>query len=134
MPLYNFKCTVCSEVFEGVVGINERRAPCHCGGVGRKMFTPSLATTPNSYPAWAASIRDVVSKDPSKPHCQEFLKNPSRENLERWKKVEGVRNLEPGESQAEPKPTRKLSPESKRKILKKMAAEKRVEVKSKVAA
>ena len=63
---------------------------------------PNLA---NESPDWIKSIREVVEKGSDKPHCQEFLKNPTRDNYKKWMKGEGLRHLEAGEKPGRPTPS-----------------------------
>ena len=46
---------------------------------------------------WISTVLEVVEKGSDKPHCNEFLKHPTRANYNTWKNKEGVRHLEQGE-------------------------------------
>jgi hypothetical protein len=48
-------------------------------------------------PSWMYKTLEVVNKDGGR-HCQEFLKNPNRDNYKGWLNGEGLRPLEEGES------------------------------------
>jgi hypothetical protein len=49
-------------------------------------------------------VGEVVDKDPSKAHCREFLKNPTRHNYQEWMRGEGLRPMEDGEHMRPQKP------------------------------
>jgi hypothetical protein len=77
-----------------------------CQGIARKIISipgPNLAS---ESPDWIKSIREVVDKDGG-CHCQEFLKDPTRDNYKKWMVGENVRHLETGEKPGRPAPTPK---------------------------
>jgi len=52
-------------------------------------------------PDWIKSIREVVNKEGGS-HCQQFLKDPTRDNYKAWMTKEGIRHLEVGEKPGRP--------------------------------
>lgn len=103
MPIYDFECSNpgCKQIAEHVVGLNATTVECpSCGHEAHKLFSPMGAGTFNQGAAWIRSVLEVVAKDSTKPHTREFLKNPTRENMQRWMKGEGIRHLEDGEKPA----------------------------------
>ena len=71
-----------------------------CGGEAKRIFSPGN-NHPNEDAEWIRSVREVVDKEGG-PHCQAFLKDPTRTNYENWKKTEGLRHLESGEKRYRP--------------------------------
>lgn len=100
MPIYDYECE-CGwrrEVFRHMHDVEE---PIICDECGKTMYRIFVAghgaICYNNDAQWLKSITDIVDKDPNKPHCVEFIKNPTRENYEKWMKGEGIRPLESGE-------------------------------------
>lgn len=103
MPIYDFECSNpdCKRVAEHVVGLNTTTVACpSCGSEASKVFSPMGAGAFNQDAAWIRSVLEVVAKDSAKPHTREFLKSPTRENMQRWMRAEGIRHLEDGEKPA----------------------------------
>lgn len=104
MPIYSYECE-CGRITEHIYPVDKIKevVKCQCGKRARKIITCSGYFTANQDAAWIRSVREVVSKDPSKKHCQEFLKNPTRQNYHNWMEKEGLRPLDKNEH-SEPKP------------------------------
>jgi putative FmdB family regulatory protein len=123
MPVYDFVCEDCGEYKEIITPISKLKDEYECSECGSKMtrvFLPGHgAICYNNDADWLKSVTDVVDKDPSKPHCVEFIKNPTRENYYKWMKGEGIRPLEPGEEKTNTKANReKLNRERQEKVVK----------------
>jgi putative FmdB family regulatory protein len=105
MPIYEYLCDDCGGTEERIYPVTNIRksVKCRCGGKAKRIITASGHFTANQDAAWIRSVREVVSKDPRKKHCQEFLKNPTRQNYHNWMKQEGLRPLDKNEY-SEPKP------------------------------
>lgn len=100
LKLWDFECKNCESVFEDIVGDEEITTICKfCGAISDRIFTPSGMFTANQTSDWIKSVVDVVNKDDTAPHVQEFIKNPTRDNMNRWMKKEGLRHCEIGGSQ-----------------------------------
>ena len=102
-PCYEFQCQNCGDIQDAMFTIAKKpdHIPCPvCGAKSKQIIT--LRDTSPIDPSWIGTVREVVSKDPTKPHCQEFLKHPTRENYKNWMKKEGLRPLEDNEP-TEPK-------------------------------
>ena len=98
MPIYNFKCHDCGREVERIVNHDIYSIDCTCGNFSIRQFSPPGRHDGNiEDPAWLRSVLAVVDKNPHKPHCQEFLQNPTRENYKKWMAKEGIRHLEDGE-------------------------------------
>jgi len=120
MPLYDYECQTCGLVEEHIAAMNEEIVELTCGHPGWRIISISGVNTANQDADWIRSVCDVVDKDPSKPHCREFIKNPTRENYMKFLKGEGLRPMEPGEKPRRPAPVNesrllKLGLESLRK-------------------
>jgi len=76
-----------------------------CKGIARKIISIPGSNLASESPDWIKSIREVVEKGSDKLHCQEFLKNPTRDNYKKWMKGEGLRHLEVGEKPGRPTPS-----------------------------
>ena len=111
MPKLNdYECKLCGFVFEAMTFGDELNPEGNdiiyckrCGGYTKRLISVPGVNTYNQDAPWIRSVREVVDKDGG-PHCQEFLKHPTRDNLNNWMKVEGVRHFEKGEP-IKPTPT-----------------------------
>jgi len=101
MILYDFQCRFCDIQFESFAEMDETKVPCGCGMCAERIISGGTANTMPVNCDWIASIREVVDKSGSKPHCNEFLKHPTRANYKAWKKGEGLRHFERGEKAIE---------------------------------
>ncbi|MBC8318449.1 MAG: zinc ribbon domain-containing protein [Desulfobulbaceae bacterium] len=101
MIIHDFECQDCGKIKELFIPYEfGNTCVCECGGIAKKIITFSQ-TAPGDA-GWIKSVLDVVDKNPDKPHCQEFLRHPTRENYQVWMKGEGLRPLEPGEKPKRP--------------------------------
>jgi hypothetical protein len=99
MIVHDYECQECGAINETFIA-DIRAIPsfvqcADCGADARKI--PSLRRTTPVDAAWLSSVREVVDKNPDKPHCQEFLRHPTRGNYHKWMQGEGIRPLEDGE-------------------------------------
>jgi putative FmdB family regulatory protein len=98
MPLYDYKCRNCEKVTERIKLVDEKIEDCPiCGGVAVRIISTSGVNCANDDTEWVRSVREVVEKGSGKPHCEAFLKNPTRSNYKKWMKGEGIRHKENGE-------------------------------------
>lgn len=106
MPIYDFECKRCGkrkEFFYKVADCPAFVFCPKCSGEMVKIISVNGVNTANQDAEWLKSVREVVDKEGG-PHCQAFLKDPTRDNYKRWMKGEGIRPLEPGERPKVPKP------------------------------
>lgn len=97
--LFDYECPSCQVIEEHMVAVHDEAVICEkCGAVMTKVFVSAGSRLPDDA-AWIKTVLEVVAKDSTKPHTREFLKNPTRENMRRWMKAEGIRHLEPGEAE-----------------------------------
>jgi len=99
LRLFDYECKKCGQVTEELLCTGEDRkfSVCPaCGSMTRRIISISQTTPIDA--DWIAGVREVVDKSGKKPWCQEFLKHPTRANLNAWMKGEGLRHLDPGES------------------------------------
>lgn len=122
----DFRCKECNAIKEDIVDVESMNTQCECGGVAEKIF--SVRNTAPNDAAWISSVRDVVDKNPDKPHCQDFLKHPTRSNYENWKKKEGLRHLEPGEKPPQPESRESRKARIKPKLMEKLKEREAVEI------
>lgn len=102
MPLllFDYECPQCQTIEEHMVAAHDEVVSCEkCGAVMAKVFVSAGSRLPDDA-AWIKTVLEVVAKDSTKPATREFLRNPTRENMRRWMKAEGVRHLEDGEKPA----------------------------------
>jgi putative FmdB family regulatory protein len=94
MPLYDFRCKDCSEIFERFAGQRERICTCNaCGceqayrivSVGRSAYRPDAS--------WIASVLEVVDKEDKDPATRAFVADPNRHNYHAWMKAKGLRPM-----------------------------------------
>lgn len=114
MPLYDYECPACGNITERIAATDDECLPCpECGNIARRIITMSGVHCANEDAAWIRSAAEMA--DPhGGPHCRELIKNPTRANLKKWMRKEGLRHKEPGERpttrppQAEPPSVDKL--------------------------
>jgi hypothetical protein len=99
MPVYAVKCELCGVEDEILVGINDRKTICRKCNAGWTTRIPAVrgSNCANDDTPWVRTVLEVVDRSSTKPHVQEFLKNPTRSNYKAWMKGEGLRPLENGE-------------------------------------
>ena len=103
MILADFECSNCGNIFERITDSSQKVCLCpECMAVGTRIITVGHVYKGNQDAAWLKTVIDVVDKDPSKLHCQEFIKSPTRDNYQRWMKGEGIRPLENNEPMKPP--------------------------------
>jgi len=98
VPVYDYECEACGEIFERIAGLDEDFAVCpRCHNPDAKRIISLRRKTYNEVdPPWLKEVVEIVDPDGG-PHCKEFIKNPTRENWRKWMKEEKIRPLEPGE-------------------------------------
>ena len=96
----DYQCRECKNITEHYVKTPPpMTTQCpKCNGVSEKLCTMRLTIPVDA--DWIRSVCEVVDKNPDKPHCQEFLRHPTRANYHAWMKGENLRPLEPGEKPA----------------------------------
>lgn len=73
----------------------QKRAVCsECGKSAKRIISLGRVNMANESPIWLKSVVDVADKGSTKPHVQEFVKNPSRKTYTAWMKGEGIRPLD----------------------------------------
>ena len=98
MPLYLYRCEECGEELDHACKMDSRPAFIVCAVCDAKMIqAPALGAILGDEATWLKSVTEVVNRDGG-PHCQRFLKDPSRSNYRAWMKGENLRPMEPGES------------------------------------
>jgi len=96
MPLHDYRCSSCEHNFEEFVKWDQYCVACPvCGQQAKRMYQ-CFNGMKSENPTWLYDTLKVVDKDGGK-HCQEFLKNPNRDNYKNWMKGEGLRPIEKGE-------------------------------------
>lgn len=97
MPIYDYLCDTCGHEFEAFGKHEDTTTACpECGKSSHRLCTCTGGHMSNEDATWLKSVREVVDKEGG-PHCQAFLKDPTRSNYKNWMKGEGLRPLEPGE-------------------------------------
>jgi len=95
MPiLADFECSKCNTVTEHYVDAQQKTVKCKCGGKAKKIISLPGVYINSENPSWIKSVTDVVDKEDKRPHVQEFLKHPTRENYKRWMKEEKIRPVD----------------------------------------
>lgn len=109
----DFECPKCGLIFERLIPNSEMTLwPCKCLAVAKRIYSASGSRDNLIDAPWIKTVLEVVEKDSGKPHCEQFLKDPTRKNYETWRQTEGLRHLEPGEPMRPPPPdTSKLERE-----------------------
>ena len=95
MPIYDISCNSCGFTEEVIAPNNQEDFVCsRCGKQARKIITVSSTHSFENEAVWIRSVREVVEKDSGKPHCERFLREPTRANYHAWMKGEGIRPME----------------------------------------
>lgn len=95
MPIYDYECGSCGSITERYAKIGDDIMPCEqCASDAYRIISVSSHYCSNEDAPWIKSVLEVVDKDPTKPHCVEFRKNPTRSNWKNWMKGEGIRPAE----------------------------------------
>ena len=96
MILYDYECKLCGHIFEKLSTENSIVYCEMCEGYTKRLISAPGGTNANQDADWIRSVCEVVDKNGG-AHCQEFLKRPTRDNLNKWMKKEGIRHFEQGE-------------------------------------
>lgn len=97
MIVSDYECMFCHEVQEHYwTREKPKYLVCPVCGQMMKPIITMRQTTPIDAD-WLASVLEVVDKNPLKPHCQEFIKHPTRANYRKWMKAEKLRPIDRGE-------------------------------------
>jgi putative FmdB family regulatory protein len=92
MPIYDYECGSCGAITERYAKIDDEILACEkCASDAYRIISVGGHYCGNQDAPWLKSVLEVVDKDPSKPHCVEFRKNPTRANWKAWMKGEGIR-------------------------------------------
>ena len=94
MILADYECSKCKEISEHYVRAEQKSIKCVCGGRAKKIITLPGVYVNSESPPWMSSVLDVVDKEDKRPHVQEFIKHPTRENYRRWMKEENIRPVD----------------------------------------
>lgn len=107
MILYQYQCRECGNTTDQYFNMDDVHPDLQCGkcgGVSGQVIGIPGPNVASESPAWIKSIREVVNKEGGQ-HCQEFLKDPTRDNYRKWMKTEGIRHIEAGEKPGRPATT-----------------------------
>lgn len=114
MILADFECQSCGTVAEHFVDSATKEAECpHCVGNAKRIISFGRTMGSQESAPWIRSVLDVVDKTSTKPHVQEFVKNPSRETYKKWMKGEGIRPVDYTEHGGPPQWQRPAEPDVK---------------------
>ncbi len=92
MILVDFSCNHCGNVYETLIEPDIWVGICSsCGQDARRIITSGGVSGNQEVPVWLKSTLEVVDKTDKRPHVQEFVKNPTRENYKKWMKTEGIK-------------------------------------------
>ena len=113
MPIFDYRCED-GHVVERYAKVNDEELPCErCGKVARRIISVGGTSqyTANQDAPWLKSVLEVVDKDPTKAHCQRFLKEGTRDAYRAWMKGEGIRPAPEGHHGGPPVATRPPPPD-----------------------
>jgi len=117
MPIYDYECKKCG-VFESIERINDTWTSCPtCGKNSKRIISMGGVNIVNEdvlhvrQSAEALLDKESAARDP-RPHARDLAKNPTRSNLKRYLKAEGLRYAE-NEGGAPPRYRRPEGPDSK---------------------
>jgi len=106
MPLYDWECENCGEIFEEMASFDREYIPCpHCHITEDHVYSVSMAKKIISVSSgffrpdapWLETVREVVDKEATDLPTRRFLETPNRRNHREWMKARGVRPYEEGE-------------------------------------
>jgi len=97
MPVYDYECQ-CGATTEAICGINTTEIKCRCGKTAKRIISMSGVHCGNTDDTtWARAAVEVMDKDSHNPIVRQFIKDPTKANLKKAMKAEGIRHMEPGE-------------------------------------
>ena len=105
MILVDFECQnkKCGHITEELCDAERQEITCpKCRKKAKRIISVGHMFVDDENAPWIRSVLDVVDKDSTKPHVQEFMRNPTRENYKKWMKGEGIRPLDHNEHGAPP--------------------------------
>jgi len=98
MPIYDYKCGSCGTVFEDIGMVQDKFTKCpECNRLAKRIISASGVFCSNDDSKWVRSVVDVVDKKSKNPATQEFVRHPTRQNLQNHLKANGLRHVDPGE-------------------------------------
>jgi putative FmdB family regulatory protein len=127
MPIYDYECQVCGNVFEYICKANHKPRWLYCRichETAKPIISANGVYTGNQDADWIKSVREVVGDETQEGRT--FKANPTRANYTAWMKRKGLRPYEPGE------PTRPPPPDDRaiqREVVKRHFKRKRIEIK-----
>jgi len=90
----DFECKS-HHVSEHYVHHKQKRVVCPvCRKPAQRIISVNGQYTANQDAPWLKSVLDVVDKTSTKPHVQEFMRNPTRANYKAWMKGEGIKPMD----------------------------------------
>jgi len=102
MPLYEYHCEFCNTDHEAFYKMADKPKTVECPECfGECTQKPCIGLIKGDEAGWLSDTRKVVDPQGG-PHCQQFLKDPTRSNYQKWMKGEGLRPMEPGEKSKKP--------------------------------
>jgi putative FmdB family regulatory protein len=122
MPIYDYECNLCGNVFEVITDPDDTMLRCcgHCGmGKARRIISARGVYTGNQDAPWLKDVLEVVNKGPDNTAAdREFLKNPTRTNWTLWQESHRLIPYEPGmEKRAKPeRDPRKITDQLMRRL------------------
>lgn len=100
MIIADFECTKCGKTTEDIVDSSVWEGTCpECGGKTKRIMTLGGVNCANEDAKHiresAAALLDMeTARRSEKPHVRELAENPTRSNLNRYLKAEGIRYAE----------------------------------------
>ena len=96
--LHDHECTVCGYEHEEYIEWDNHSCFCPlCENLSIRVYK-AFKGIQHDAPSWMKDVIEVVDKDGTKPHCNEFLKRQTRASYKNWLDGEGIRPLAEGES------------------------------------
>ena len=100
MIIADFECTECGKVAEDIIDSSVWEGTCpECGGKTKRIMTLGGVNCANEDAPHiresAATLLDMeTARHSDKPHIWDLAENPTRTNLNRYMKAEGIRYME----------------------------------------
>ena len=130
MPIYDYECPICKvTVVDVFAGTDDDPMKLNCGHIGKRLISMSGSNqnTANQDADWihnpvTGSV--AIARNDDHPAAREFVKDPTRKNLNKFMEAKGLRHMDPGETPARDRKKRESRAENQRKDLIRAGVEK----------
>ena len=97
-PIFDYDCDNCGSRTESIRPNSVTRIRCKCGNMAYRIISATGVHCGNGDDTtWARDAVEVMPKDSNDPAVRQFIKDPTKRNLTRAMKSQGIRHMDHGE-------------------------------------